>query len=182
MVVTVGTLKLNLGCGEYSLSGFVNVDAFAYRNVDTVMSVPPVPWPDASVEEIYMGHFLEHLGEQEGGELLRECHRVLRSGGTLGVVVPDFFEICRRYIKNEFAPFAWSDGNHDLTNDVDGLCRYLIFSTIQPSHHKWMYDEDSLRRALERAGFVVTGEIDRLEDPRLSTPRWYQFGLDARKP
>jgi predicted SAM-dependent methyltransferase len=176
-----GLLKLNLGCGDYPLDGFINVDSTLRHGVNAVINVPPLPWPDASVSEIYAGHFLEHLDFADGGELLRECSRVLVSGGSIGVVVPDFHEIARRYVMDAAAPFEWADGTHDMT-DLDEVCHYLLFSTCQPSHHRWAYDLTSLGRALMRAGFDVTGEIDRMGDPRLSTPRWYQCGLNASKP
>jgi predicted SAM-dependent methyltransferase len=181
VAVALDTLRLNLGCGDYSLDGFVNVDAMAFRGVDAVISVPPLPWPDASVSEIYAGHFLEHLSFADGGELLRECFRVMTSGASIGVVVPDFHEIARRYVLEADAPFEWGDGRHDMT-DLDELCHYLLFSTVQQSHHLWAYDLTTLGRALERVGFALTREIDRFSDPRLSTPRWYQCGLNASKP
>jgi len=180
--VVVGTaLKLNLGCGDYPLTGFVNVDATAIRGVDAVISVPPLPWPDKSADEIYCGHFLEHLSFAQAGELLSECFRVLQPGGKIGVVVPDFHEVARRYLMEADAPFEWQYHVHDLT-DLDELNHFILFSTCQPSHHLWAYDLSTLGRALERVGFEVTGEIDRFSDPRLSTPRWYQCGLEARKP
>jgi hypothetical protein len=180
-MTTVGALRLNLGCGEYRLEGFVNVDAMAFRGVDVVMTVPPLPWPDGSVSEIYCGHFLEHLERTAATELLGEAYRVLAPGGTIGIVVPDFREVARRYLNGGDAPFEWSDGMHDLT-DLDELCHFILFSTCQPSHHFWAYDLTTLGLALERAGFALTREIDRFNDPRLSTPRWYQCGWQARKP
>lgn len=180
--LTMGTLRLNLGCGDYPMVGWINVDEEVHPGIDAVLSVPPLPWPDQSVQEIYCGHFLEHLGQQRGAELLAECCRVLVPGGTLGVVVPDFREVARRYVTGVDAPMEWPGSTwHDL-RDLDELCHYVLFSTCQPSHHFWAYDLVSLRRALERAGFEVTGEIDRYRDHRLSTPQWYQCGLDARKP
>ena len=181
MVVSTDLLRLNLGCGDYALPGFCNVDASYFPGVNQVLSVPPLPWADTCVTEIYCGHFLEHLSRQDAAELLDECWRVLVPGGTLGVVVPDFREVAWRYVMNQPAPFEWSDGLHDV-GDLDELCHFLLFSTCQPSHHLWAYDLHTLRRTLESAGFEVTGEIDRMADPRLSTPRWYQCGWNSVKP
>jgi predicted SAM-dependent methyltransferase len=181
-VVVVATgLRLNLGAGDYPLAEHINIDASPHPGVTMVLTVPPLPWPDGTVAEIYAGHFLEHLDLDRGRELLAEAFRVLEPGGALGIVVPDFREVARRYVAQEAAPFDWSDGHHDL-RDLDDLCRCLIFSTCQPSHHRWAYDLATLERALTRAGFEVLGEIDRYTDPRLSTPQWYQAGLNARKP
>ena len=180
-MVVETAVRLNLGCGDYRLPGHLNVDASPAAGVDLVLSVPPLPWPDTCVSSIYMGHFLEHLSEDRGRELLAECYRVLQPGGTIGIVVPDFREVARRYLSSERAPMEWPAGVHHDLSDLDELCRCILFSTLQPSHHLWMYDVDTLGRALRRAGFEVTGEIDRFNDPRLSTGQWYQAGLDARK-
>jgi predicted SAM-dependent methyltransferase len=180
VVVVAQALRLNLGCGEYPLDDFINVDATYFPGVNQVLSVPPLPWPDAIITEIYCGHFLEHLDEVRGRELLVECYRVLEPGGTISIVVPDFREVARRYVEREPSPFAWASHMHDL-RDLDELCRFILFSTCQASHHFWMYDLDTLGRALERVGFSLTQEIDRFNDPRLSTPQWYQCGLEARK-
>jgi predicted SAM-dependent methyltransferase len=183
VVIATDTVRLNLGCGDYHLEGYVNIDAVASKAVDAVLTVPPLPWPDASVSTIYAGHFLEHLDRARGLELLKECYRVLEPKGTLGVVVPDFFEIAARYFTGQpAAPFEWPAGVWHDVRDLDELCHYLLFSTCQPSIHRWAYDLHTLGRALTWAGFEVLQEIDRYADSRLSTPQWYQCGLDARKP
>jgi predicted SAM-dependent methyltransferase len=179
-----GAARLNIGCGEYRLSnahGWVNLDEAQESQADLKFHVPPLPWPDNTLGEIYAGHFLEHLSQLDGRHFLAECYRVLVPGGQLGIVVPDTREVARRYLLGEPAPFQWPDGWHDL-RDLDELCWAVLFSTLQPSQHQWAYDLTTLRRALERAGFEVLDEIDRYADPRLSTPQWYQCGLDARKP
>ena len=181
MIEGVGPLRLNLGCGEYPLQGFINVDAVGSLGVDVVLTVPPLPWPDECISEIWMCHFLEHLDRPAATHLLSECHRVMEPDATLGVVVPDFWEMTRRYINNEAAPFEWPAGQfHDL-RDLDALNHFLLYSTCQPSHHQWMYDRHTLAFALRQAGFEVGDDIDRYKDPRLGTGQWYQFGLEARK-
>lgn len=66
--------------------------------------------------------------------------------------------------------------------DLDEVCTLFLYSTAQASPHRWSYDLFTLRRALERAGFVVDAQIDRWRDPRLGTGQWYQMGLDCHKP
>lgn len=48
-----------------------------------------LPFPDESIESIVTHHFLEHLG---AGflPLMEECHRVLRPGGIMRIIVPVF--------------------------------------------------------------------------------------------
>lgn len=182
MTVATDVIRLNVGCGDYALPGWCNIDAAPGRGVDRVLVVPPLPWADESVIDIYAGHFLEHLSQADGRAFLAECFRALVPGGRLGIVVPDMSEVMRRYVLDEYAPMEFPQGHHRDLRDLDDLNECVLFSTAQPSHHLWSYDLHTLRRALERAGFDVIREIDRLRDPRLSTPQWYQTGLDGLKP
>jgi len=65
-------------------------------------------------------------------------------------------------------------------DDLDAVCQVFLYSTIQPSRHRWAYDARTLLAALERAGFHVEDSI-RPDDPRLSCPRWYDLGYQCIK-
>lgn len=182
MTVTSGMLRLNIGCGEYRMPGWINVDSDQRSAADLVLTVPPLPWPAGSIAEIYAGHYLEHLDRDEGARFLSECFLALEPGGKLGILVPDMAEVFRRYIVNEPAPMEWPAGTRRDLRDLDELCTAILFSTEQPSHHRWAYDLATLKRALERAGFLVLGEIDRFHDPRVAVGAWYQCGWNAVKP
>ena len=175
-------MRVNLGCGDHPLNGWVNVDADVACPADVYTVLPALPFADASCEDIYAGHLLEHLTHEDGASLLAECLRVLVPGGRLGVLVPDTRAIMGTWLgqvpaRVEFPLGTWRD-----VRDLDEVCALFLFSTVQPSHHLWAYDLDTLGRALTRAGFVVTGTIDRFNDPRVALGAWYQCGLDERKP
>lgn len=79
--------KLNLGCGADIKPGWINCDYVPASGVDHVIDLTrPLPFPDSSADEIYASHVLEHIPEPL--KLLLECHRVLKSGGTLIIRVP----------------------------------------------------------------------------------------------
>jgi len=180
-VKTENSVKLNIGCGAYPIPGFFGIDSAADSAADLRISVPPIPYENETVDEIYAGHFLEHLDYEDGQRFLEECYRVLKLDGKLGIVVPDTREIMRRYLGNMGDYGQHADGRIFKVSDLDDICCYWLFSTVQQSHHKWAYDSETLARALQRNGFHIVGEIDRLLDPRLSTGQWYQVGLDAIK-
>lgn len=161
-------VKVNVGCGQYPFEGWFNIDIDPNAPAQYHGAIPPLPLGDGSVDEIYAGHFLEHLDYDDGAAFLRECFRVLRPGGKVGIVVPDTKAICERYLAG--------------LESLDEICRLFFYSTVQDTHHKWSYDLGSLADALRAVGFVVTGEIDRNVDPRLVCPAWFQCGLDAEKP
>ncbi len=57
-----------------------------------------IPATSQSVDVVYHSHLLEHLQEEDGEDLIRECFRVLKPKGILRVVVPDLEKICRDYL------------------------------------------------------------------------------------
>jgi len=85
-------LRLNLGCGNRKLLGFLNVDKFAACAPDQQVDLEALPWPwaDESVAEVAMIHVLEHLGAQPDLYLgiLKELWRVCRHGAEVRIVVP----------------------------------------------------------------------------------------------
>ena len=79
---------LHLGCGVNQPTAWHNVDVVADVNPDEVVDLDeyPWPWPDASFDRIVAEHVFEHLSDIE--RALRECERVLRSGGVLYLRLP----------------------------------------------------------------------------------------------
>ena len=78
-------MKLNLGCCDDILPGYVNVDIVppCDQQVDLAGQWP---WPDSSVDEIKAHDIFEHLPDVI--HTLNETHRVLRPGGKVEIVVP----------------------------------------------------------------------------------------------
>lgn len=187
--VVVGTLdpveqakasrRLNVGAGRYPLLYWTNLDADASAFADIYQSVPPIPYGDGQLDEIYAGHFLEHLSHEDARAFLVECRRCLVPGGKLGIVVPDTREVMTRWLRGDLDCIEYPQGVWNAVADLDAVCRLFLYSTVQASPHLWSYDLGTLRRLLESSGFTVTGEIDRFRDPRLGSGQWYQCGLDA---
>lgn len=53
-------------------------------------SPAPLPFSDGEVDIFYTSHTMEHLPPQVLQRVLRECHRALKPGGGMRIVVPDF--------------------------------------------------------------------------------------------
>src|SRR5437764_12318320 len=56
-----------------------------------------LPLPDGSCAGLYGSHVLEHLALADLRAALANCHRLLRPGGVLRVVVPDLENCVRIY-------------------------------------------------------------------------------------
>lgn len=185
LVTAVGTVtptSINIGCGVHPLDGWFNIDNDPSTPADKHISVPPLPFEDESVTDIFAGHYLEHLSREEAALFMSECYRCLKPGGRLGIVVPDMMEIMKRYVnqqlsaKMEFPRGVW----HDM-RDMDEICDIFIFSTIQDSPHKWAYDRNTLSRLMRVHKFEGIAEINGWMDPRIPVGSWYQFGEDCYK-
>ena len=81
--------RLNLACGPNRKEGWINIDLTDTADLKLDLR-ERLPFSSESVEVIYSEHFVEHLNYP--GELLfflRECYRVLVTGGSFSVSVPD---------------------------------------------------------------------------------------------
>ncbi len=84
------TLRLNLGCGQTLLEGYVNVDKYGAPDVLWDLEEFPWPWPESSASEVLLSHVLEHLGrtpEQFIG-VMKELYRVCAPQANVHIRVP----------------------------------------------------------------------------------------------
>ena len=85
MVIGGRKLRLNLGCCDKHLAGFVNVDRVPPADV-IVDLCDEWPWPANSVEEIVAHDILEHLPSKI--HTMNAAWRVLVPGGRFDIEVP----------------------------------------------------------------------------------------------
>ena len=85
-------VKLNIGCGQNRVEGYVNTDREPAAEPDVVMDLEEFPWPfeDNSVEEILANHVLEHVGATANVFIgvMQEIYRVCRPGAMVRINVP----------------------------------------------------------------------------------------------
>lgn len=96
-------MKLNIGCGETKLEGFINIDIEDSTKPDLILDLKkePFPYPNDSVDQINCLHNLEHIELKYWNQVLSEFYRVLKPEGKLLLAYPEF-EICARYfLENE---------------------------------------------------------------------------------
>jgi len=82
--------RLNLGCGENILEGYVNLDRVPHPGVDVVRDFVEqgLPFDDESFDEILAAYSLEDVPAERRVDVFRELWRVLKPGGLLRIEVP----------------------------------------------------------------------------------------------
>ncbi len=161
----------------------------------------PLPFPDYTFDAVYHSHVLEHFPREDAPRLIAECHRVLKPGGVLRVVVPDLEEILRRYRRAvaalDGARSAAAEADHESSTEMlfeqmvrgeaagTRLQRPLVRIVERVLRgdaarigelHRWMYDRHSLSRLLARAGFR---DVVRRDPESSGIPGWRDFLLDT---
>ena len=134
-------IRLNLGCGMCPMPGWINVDALENVKPDLWADAMELPYEAESVDEIYCGHMLEHLTWDEGQQALKHWLSILKKGGQIRVVVPNFDILAQRYLDNPTA------GEMKRLNDHE------MYSYVQESPHKYFYSAELLKFAMVTAGF-----------------------------
>jgi ubiquinone/menaquinone biosynthesis C-methylase UbiE len=142
---------LDLGCGWGEFSNFVRAkrklgidvssDYAKYLAPDvefSLQSCQALSFPDASVDVVFASNLFEHLPTRDdAAAAFRECHRVLRPGGRLLILQPNFKYCYREYFDffDHHQPYterSMAEGLQLAGFAIDEVVpRFLPFSTKQ---------------------------------------------------
>lgn len=152
--------SLNIGAWEHRIPGYTGIDANPTPAADVVMRVPPLDYADGSIAHVYAGHFVEHLPPWDVLPFLSECARVLATGGTLTLVVPDAQRV------------SVLAGSQVLGGP--GAARILIGADGADMGHWTLWTRARLEDALRRVGFSIDEHYDYRTDERVydRQPSW----------
>ncbi len=187
MFTSKDNLKLNLGCGQTRPEGWLNLDSslnslaqavplvgFCIRRFSTKTSYAGVKaiyadlnkrwnYADGSASVVYASHVLEHLSKERAIHFIREAYRVLAVGGIIRIVVPDYYQIAKSYVKhydsntstNIEESLTLLNLHQSATYPSQGSWLKRAIDMIQdyPHQHKYMYDCRSLQKLLLDNGF-----------------------------
>jgi SAM-dependent methyltransferase len=93
-------VRINIGCGNKRLPGFLGVDKFPCAGADTLCdAMRTLPFKDDSVDEVMMDNFIEHVLDVPA--LMQEVLRVCRDGAQVTVITPHFTALA-----------SWRDPTH----------------------------------------------------------------------
>lgn len=167
-------IMLNLMCCDLPLpKPWINIDLSTSEHIKADLILDCTNLSDhfgtGTVDRIYIGHGLEHLYPQQAHDAMEDWKNVLKAGGDLGIVTPDFRFIAQGYLDNDprFTHFEMIDT--------------YLFSYKQESVHRTIWDVSSLTSLFEEHDFKDIKEIDRISDNRLAYGVEWQMGVGGVK-
>ena len=150
-----GGLRVNVACGPQVLPGFTNLDLFPCRlEVIGWDCRRTLPLADGAAAAIRVEQFVEHLEPREElPAFLRDCHRALRAGGVLRVIVPDAERYLHAYCREDLEGFRDLAVPDPFPADLPTRMDVVNHVFHQWHEHRWGYDFETLAHRLRDAGF-----------------------------
>lgn len=158
---------LEIGSGINPVEGYVHLDINPEAlHLEICASADNIPIPDETVSNLLSINTLEHMEWTEVRKVLKEWGRVVVSGGTIKIHVPDI-EWLTTFFKDDKGLWKKDVGSQPL-NAAEDKWEYMnhyIMSTDAPFNmHRSVYTEQMLCSLLNEIGF---GKFKRIKvDPR----------------
>jgi len=185
-VATHPVRKLQLGSGLKLLDGWLNTDcSLVFKSPCFLDVTREFPIDDAQFDFVFTEHLIEHLTFKEGQNLLRESFRVLKPGGKIRVACPDLMKVIGLYTapktdaREQYIKHCVDSSLADI--GVYGEC-FVINNAVRNWGHKFLYDEPTMRLAMERVGFkdAVRCDVCVSTDPALQKLESFGPGYEAK--
>ena len=157
-LTTHGIKKLQLGAGPIFLEGWLNTDLDPRApGVLFLDSSKRLSFSDSNFDYIFSEHHFEQLEYRQGLLMLRECFRVLKPGGRIRIATPSLDTVIALHTEDKTSMqeqyIEWITKYFLPEIDEYRDC-FVINNAFHGYGHRFLYDEGTLRRALEKAGFV----------------------------
>lgn len=129
---------VNLGGGANISDRWLTADMDPRADVYVDIS-RPLPFPDQSVDVIYLEEVIEHVPRTTGIRLLAECHRILKPGGALRLTTP-----CLDLFAAQF------DGSISYEEKLNNI--------FYQHGHQFIYSNSGIKHILDVAQFTLVQE------------------------
>lgn len=178
--------KLQLGSGLKLLDGWLNTDcSLVFKSPCFLDVTRPFPIEERQFDYVFTEHLIEHLTFKQGQNLLRESFRVLKAGGKIRVACPDLqivvglYNAPRIQEREAYIKHAVDTSLADI--GIYNEC-FVINNFVRNWGHKFIYDEQTMRLAMERVGFknAVRCEVCVSTDPVYQNLESHEPGYEAK--
>lgn len=133
-----GPRIVNLGGGSNTFDRWLTADMDPRADV-FVDVTKRLPFPDESVDVVYLEEVIEHISREQASCLLAECQRVLKPGGALRLTTP-----CLDLFAKQF--------------DGSTSCEKRVNDIFYQHGHRYIYSKAGMRGMLEDAGLAAVTE------------------------
>lgn len=162
-------IRLNLGCGDKILDGYINVDVVesrAGKKPDVLSDLRELhAFEDNMADEVMAVHVVEHFWQWEIVDILKEWTRVLKPGGKMILECPNLISAAEEFLKNpDHAAIGGKEGQRSMWvfyGDPAWRDPLMI--------HRWGYTPRSLAATMEAAGLTALRQEPaqfKLREPR----------------
>lgn len=172
---------LELGPGTAPLgSGYDTLDCFPHHNPTYLVDMANCkewPIPDNTYDEVIAIHVLEHFELKKVQDIFRNVYRILKSGGSFRVHVPNGTLIAKAYLNSYITP----NENH-INNESVQLCIYGAESQEETKYHvahKILYNHGLLIDQFVKNNFKNIKDVtDDLEYADRHDSYWHILGSE----
>ncbi len=155
--------KLHLGCGPHLLPGWLNSDVSALRReVIAVDATKRFPFENNVFDYVFTEHMVEHLSFEQAGNVFAESFRVLKPGGSIRVSTPDLaflVSLADSHLSKQKAAYVEWSCKHYLNSSLVSAA-VAINNFVRNWGHQFIYDKETMRWALQNAGFHCVSFFD----------------------
>jgi predicted SAM-dependent methyltransferase len=157
---TAASRRLHLGAGLNVLPGWLNTDLFIDApGVFFLDATAEFPLESASFDFVFSEHVIEHLSYRNGYRMLTESFRVLRPYGRIRIATPSLDRLIALYSRNKtefdhrYMKFILDEAERLPGQERENGCVFLNYY-FRAWGHQFIYDWETLSRAVEAAGFI----------------------------
>jgi predicted SAM-dependent methyltransferase len=142
-IIDEGIDVLNLGGGGNTNTRYLTADIDPRADVYVDLT-RPLPMKTGSTNAIFLEEVIEHISKDQGIELFKECHRILKPGGCIRIITPNIAHFARQVLDS---------GDVRDINDL-----------FYGHGHKYIYSSEELRSILANFG-LTSINISQFQDP-----------------
>jgi len=141
-------LKLNLGCGDRHMEGYLNIDINSEK-ADIKEDILNLEFDKESIAEVVMIHVIEHIDCFKVEPFLKKVYFWLMKNGRLVLEFPDVVKTSKLVLKHK-------NGIEVLQKSPFGIRGFYGEPKEDMSiydYHKWGWSEDTMKFLLKKIGF-----------------------------
>jgi predicted SAM-dependent methyltransferase len=145
-------VRVNLGCGDRYVPGWVNVDLPDMPHQADMRLDVTGPLPEewrGQVTHFYAGHILEHLDQHDAALLLNACEEIADPTGCLLMAVGPDVDVARAMIERGTFDYTY----HSLDSILHGGHRWT------GDDHQWETTAENVAGLLRHAGWKSVMDV-----------------------